>query len=243
MRIAVLSDIHGNLPALDAVLRDACDLDTIWNLGDTVGYGADPVACMDRMATAGPALTLVGNHDLAAIGELSLAEFNPVARAAAEWTRRQLGTKHVDDLRRLRPLALHDGVTAAHASPRSPVLEYILSPATAQDNMAAFSTGLCLVGHTHVPAIYSGEGTGERVESAPFPPGRTWQLGVRRAIINPGSVGQPRDGDPRAAYAVLDEERGTIELRRVDYSVIDAQKRILAAGLPESLALRLAHGR
>lgn len=243
MRIAVLSDIHGNLPALEAVLQDARDLDAIWNLGDTVGYGADPVACMDRMAAAGPALTLVGNHDLAAIGELSLAEFNPVARLAAEWTQRRLDTRHVDVLRRLGPMTVHDDVTVAHASPRSPVLEYILSPATAQDNMAAFTTTLCLVGHTHVPAIYSSAVTGERLESSSFPPGQPWQLGMRRAIINPGSVGQPRDGDPRAAYAVLDQERGTIELRRVDYPIIDAQKRILAAGLPESLALRLAHGR
>lgn len=243
MKIAVVSDIHANLPALQAVLADAEDADVLWNLGDTLGYGADPVACLDLVKAQQPTLSLLGNHDLAALGRLPLTDFNAVARLAAEWTGRQLDERSADILLGYPESATVDGVTVAHASPRSPVREYILTADTAKDNMAYFSTTICLVGHTHIASVFTEDTHSRTVAAARLADRQTVPLAADRKIINPGSVGQPRDGDPRAAYLILDPDEGTAEARRVEYDILEAQRRIIAAGLPAVLASRLAQGR
>ena len=243
MRIAVLSDVHGNLPALEAVLRDTAGCDAIWNLGDTVGYGPDPVACMDLLAAQEPAATLVGNHDLACIGQLDTGLFNLVARQATEWTARQLDEDHRRALAQLPPEATVAGTALAHGSPRSPVWEYVISADIATENMAAFATRLCFVGHTHVAAIASCDDGSDRVRFQRVGGGTVVDVANGRAIVNPGSVGQPRDGDPRAAWLVYDTSQATVEMRRVDYPIERTQRAIAAAGLPEVLGLRLGLGR
>lgn len=243
MRIAVLSDVHGNAPALEAVLRDLVDCDTVWNLGDTVGYGPDPVRCMDLLSALAPRATLVGNHDLACIGQLDTSQFNLIARQATEWTAAQLDEEHRHRLGSYPPTTVVGDVTLAHGSPRSPVWEYVISSTVAAENMAAFTTQLCFVGHTHVAAIASYPGDSSKVRFQRLGAGSIIDVAHDRAIVNPGSVGQPRDGDPRAAYLVFDVERATVEMRRVDYPVEATQRAIAAAGLPKALGLRLALGR
>ena len=243
MRIAVLSDVHGNLPALEAVLRDTADCDALWNLGDTVGYGPDPARCMDLLAARAPRVTLVGNHDLACIGQLDTSLFNLVARQATDWTAKQLDDEHRQTLASYPPTAVAADATLAHGSPRSPIWEYVISAEIATDNMSAFATQLCFVGHTHVAAVATTSGDSSRIRFRRLAGGSGVDVASDRAIINPGSVGQPRDGDPRAAYLIFDVDRAMVEMRRVDYAIKTTQKRIVAAGLPEVLGVRLALGR
>ncbi len=242
MRIALLSDIHANLMALEAVLEALPVYDQLWCLGDTVGYGPRPNECLDYIRGLGT-YVLTGNHDLACLGEVSLEDFNPLARRANEWTNTQL----LPDLRTYlheRPATLqveHD-TTLAHASPRDPIWEYIDSIPIARANFAHFSTRLCLVGHTHVPMLVELDQGGQMQfghmqhgEVSLHQPGS-------RYIVNPGSVGQPRDGNPEAAYAIWDTDAATIEFRRIGYDVGATQKQMLHAGLPVLLAERLAYG-
>ena len=243
MRVAILSDVHGNAAAVEAVLADISDCDAIWNLGDTVGYGPEPVRCMELLAAAEPAVTLVGNHDLACIGRLDTSDFNLVARQATDWTAMQLGATHREALAGLPQTTVVGEATLVHGSPRSPVWEYVISAAVAAENMGAFTTRLCFVGHTHVAAIASCPGDSGTVRFQRQAGGTVANVGRERAIINPGSVGQPRDGDPRAGYIVFDAERATVEFRRVAYPVARTQEAIARAGLPEILGLRLALGR
>lgn len=246
MSIAIISDVHGNAAALEAVLADITtqgDCDTIWNLGDSVGYGPEPGRCLELLASANPQITLVGNHDLACIGRLDTSLFNLVARAATEWTCGQLDDAQRALLGSYPETAIAGDVTLAHGSPRSPIWEYVISAEVASENMAAFSTQLCFVGHTHVAAVASYPGDSSRVRYRRTGAGTLIDVGDERAIINPGSVGQPRDGDPRAAWMRFDIGRATIEMHRTEYPVDVTQRAITAAGLPDALGVRLALGR
>ena len=240
MRYAVLSDIHGNLEALTAVLADAAPrTDALLCLGDVVGYGADPVACVEVVAARAQTITC-GNHEQAVAGLMDLDWFNPHARAAAEWTRERLDDDHRSYLMGL-PLVTEVGdATLVHASPDRPdEWEYLVTAQDGFDAFAAFATRLCFVGHSHLPGAWSLGSTGP--EHRPGAVDLALERG-RRYIVNVGSVGQPRDRDPRAAYAIWDAERGTIATRRVAYDVAAAAKKILSGGLPRFLADRLGWG-
>ena len=243
MVVLILSDIHANLEALEAVLDHARDgYEDLWFLGDAIGYGPDPEACVQRLRALEPAIWLAGNHDWAALGKLDSTTFNPEARFAAEWTGRQLSESSraflEDRLPRLdRP---EQDLTLVHGSPRHPIWEYILDAGVAASCFAAFETMACLFGHTHVPVVYE-----EGVDGAArlrYQPGEWLSLEGSRFLANPGSVGQPRDGDARASYALLDLERWKLRFERVDYDIASVQTKIRAAGLPERLAARLDFG-
>lgn len=243
MQVVVLSDIHANLEALDAVLAHARSWDALWFLGDIVGYGPDPVPCIHRLRDVGPSHWLAGNHDLAALGTLDVSQFNPEARRSAEWTAARLDDESRDLLGALAPTGAPPGLDVAlvHGSPRHPVWEYILNAVTAAENFPHFDAALCLFGHTHVPVAYE-EGVDGALRLALAPGGPMQLEADSRYLINPGSVGQPRDGDPRASYARFDLEARTIALHRVPYDIRATQAKILAAGLPERLAGRLDFG-
>lgn len=243
MRYAILSDVHANLEALEAVLEDARrqGAEGFVCLGDFVGYGPDPNACVDRLRGL-VSVALVGNHDLAALGRLDPSRFNLFARAAVEWTRTQLSPSVRAFLEGLRPRETFEGLLLVHASPQNPVEEYILDWETADDNFRAEPFAVCLFGHTHVPVRFAHDGA--RTYVFPLLPGSAVRLepGLRH-LVNVGSVGQPRDGDPRAAYAVLDTSAGTVELRRVVYPIEAVQAKMQARGLPRPLWERLSEGR
>jgi len=243
MRYAVLSDVHANLEALEAVLEDARGqgVQGFLCLGDFVGYGPDPNACVERLRGL-VSVALVGNHDLAALGRLDAGNFNLFARAALEWTREQLSPSVRTFLEHLRPRETFQDLLLVHASPQDPVHEYILDWETADDNFRAEPFSVCLFGHTHVPVRFTHDGV--RTQVLPFLPHAPLQLSPQlRHLVNVGSVGQPRDGDPRAAYTVLDTEARTVELRRVSYPVEAVQRKMQARGLPGPLWERLAEGR
>ncbi|PKO21418.1 MAG: metallophosphoesterase [Chloroflexi bacterium HGW-Chloroflexi-1] len=245
MRVLVLSDIHANLAALDAVLADAeqFNWETVWCLGDTVSYGPEPNQCVTQIQLLG-ATAVVGNHDWAALGHMDIDKFNPEARRAVIWTRAQLSAESMTWLRNLpgQPL-VRDAFTLTHGSPRNPVWEYVLYPATARANFDHFATPFCLVGHTHVPALYIWQKQVSSVRA--LSPAIDKALPLEdgwRVIMNPGSVGQPRDNDPRAAYAVLDTATRTWLSRRVAYPIEITQAHMRAVGLPERLINRLSFG-
>ena len=239
MRIAVLSDIHGNLVALEEVLDALQPYDAVWQLGDIVGYGPQPDEVVARLASE-KALGVRGNHDAAALGELDLDAFNDDARTAVEWTAGRILPATRAWLAGL-PQRWEEGqFTLVHGSPRDPTWEYIFSLGIARLNFAAYSTRYCLVGHTHVPLVVRLD----RARLEPMLPddGDTLVLDDRRAIINPGSVGQPRDGDPRASAMVVDTEQNVVEWRRVEYSIGDVQSQMRDARLPPRLIARLQAG-
>ncbi len=244
MRYAILSDVHGNLHALDAVLADlqAEKPDRVVFLGDAVGYGAFPNECVARLRAVAE-IMLMGNHEYAVLHPEERTVFNPYARQAIEWTDQQLTPENRSFLAQ-RPLKaqLEAGVCAVHASPHNP-LEwlYILQPAQAQVQFRFFEGWLCLFGHTHVPVVYR-EAQGPEAEVLLLGEGTLRLDPEARYLINPGSVGQPRDQDPRASYLLLDTEARTLEIRRLPYPIEQAQAAILAAGLPSFLAERLAIG-
>ena len=240
MRYAILSDIHGNLEALRTVLDDCAGrVDAVLCLGDTVGYGADPLACVELIAERAQAI-VGGNHEHAVAGLLSLGWFNRHARVAAEWTRERLDEDHRAYLGSLPLLTEVGDATLVHASPAQPEeWDYLV---TAEDGFAAFphfATRWCFVGHSHLPGAWSlgSAGPEHHPGGGPLQSERG-----RRYIVNVGSVGQPRDRDPRAAYAVWDAEAGRIQIRRVAYDVRTARRKILEAGLPRLLADRLVAG-
>ena len=240
MRYAILSDIHGNLEALRAVLAD-CEgaVDSVLCLGDTVGYGPDPLPCVELVAQKAEAI-VSGNHEHAVAGRLDLGWFNRYARAAAEWTRERLDDDHRAYLGALPLLREVAGATLVHASPAQPEeWDYLV---TAEDGFGAFghfATRWCFVGHSHVPGAWSLGSSGP--EHLPGVTRLETERG-RRYLVNVGSVGQPRDRDPRAAYAVWDAEGGSLEIRRVIYDHAATRRKILDAGLPRLLADRLAAG-
>jgi diadenosine tetraphosphatase ApaH/serine/threonine PP2A family protein phosphatase len=239
MRIAVLSDIHSNLVALDAVLAHAGDVDAVWHLGDIVGYGPDPDAVVERLGARG-VVGVRGNHDAAAIGGPEIDWFNPEARAAVEWTRETITPATRAWLSELPEQARIDDLTLVHGSPRDPLREYITDSSIAGENLALLTTTHGLHGHTHVPVAWVARG--DRIELVRVDDGSGLDLATGLMLLNPGSVGQPRDGDPRAAYLVLDLSLGRVTWHRVAYDIGPVQAAIRAAGLPGRLADRLAFG-
>jgi len=242
MLVAIVSDIHANRHAFEAVLRDidAGEARELWCLGDLVGYGADPNDCC-ALARDHAAVCLAGNHDLAVTGELSLEEFSPGAALAARWTQEVIADEHADWLRSLSPKGGEVGVGLYHASPRDPVWEYVVSTLLAELCLDAAPERVSLVGHSHV-ALSFVRPDGEAATGEPRRGGDALDLSRGEWLVNPGSVGQPRDGDPRAAWMLLDTEAWRAEWRRVEYDIKGAAAAIRAARLPDSLAERLQYG-
>ena len=242
MRIAVISDIHGNRPALEAVLAEIDDerVDRIWCLGDIVGYGAEPDACSELTADRADEC-LAGNHDLAVRGDISLSEFSRGAELAARWTQETLSGENLAYLHELEPKGVERGVGLYHASPRDPVWEYVLSTLQAELCLDAQAERVCLIGHSHVALAFMRQ-EGNPATGEPCPEGTTLDLGEGEWLVNPGSVGQPRDGDPRAAWLMLDTSAWTAHFRRTEYDIPAAAAAIRAARLPDSLAERLQYG-
>jgi len=241
MRVAVISDIHGNHHALQAVMDDLGrdPADAIWCLGDLVGYGPRPNECCATVAESA-AICLVGNHDLGVTGRIDLEDFSPDAAAAAEWSREVLTSEARRYLERGVTSTTADRAELFHASPRDPVWEYILTDEAARAAMELTSAPVVLVGHSHVAFAYGGNG--RHLGESLAPADTEVDLAGGRWLLNPGSVGQPRDGDPRAAYVVLDFDHNRARFHRVQYPVERTQEEILDAGLPETLAGRLAFG-
>jgi diadenosine tetraphosphatase ApaH/serine/threonine PP2A family protein phosphatase len=242
-RVAVISDVHGNWHALEAVLRavDAESPDELWCLGDLVGYGPRPNPCCATVRERA-ALCLAGNHDLGVLGEVDLAEFAPDAVASATWTRGVLSSESRAYLETLRPSGRRERAELFHASPRDPVWDYVLTIDAVEASFELTEEPLVLVGHSHVPLAIVLE-NGE-LGGGIAPEGTEAKLGgaAARFLFNPGSVGQPRDGDPRAAWLLLDFGSGRVEFRRVAYPVARTQEEIRERGLPDALAERLARG-
>lgn len=241
MRYGIVADIHGNLAAFESVLADMGRVDALWCLGDLVGYGPEPNECIERLREFDHEC-VIGNHDLAAIGRLDMSDFNPDAAAAAEWTARALTERSRQYLSALPQKVVVEPFTLVHGSPRQPAWEYITHEGRAQANFDQFATPGCLVGHTHVPALYLQEPAGGRVLGRLPGPGERFQIDGQRLIANPGGVGQPRDGDPRAAYALYDSDSRVLEWRRVGYPIPAVQQRMRDLGLPHRLVERIAFG-
>ena len=242
MRVLVISDIHANLVALETVLAQAGSYDAVWCLGDLVGYGPNPNECVARVRALPGLICLVGNHDKAVLGEIDLNVFNLDARVAIAWTQREVSRETLAYLRALPEAHQAGDFTLVHGSPRQPVWEYILDRFIARENFPLITTPWCLVGHTHTPVIYKEiSPDGDCDEEAPDYR-RPRSLNGERLIINPGSVGQPRDNNPHAAYAILDTGARMWEYRRILYDVAETQNRMRVARLPERLASRLAYG-
>jgi predicted phosphodiesterase len=241
VRVAVISDVHGNLAALEAVLDavDAEDPEEIWCLGDLVGYGPEPQACYERVVERA-AVCLAGNHDLVVAGRIGIEVFAYDAADAAVWTQQVLPPELLEALGALSPSGERAGVELYHASIRDPVWEYVLDDATARACMRLQRSRLCLIGHSHVPLVFANidrQTTGAAVDGD-----STVSFSEGTFLINPGSVGQPRDGDNRAAWLLLDLETETASWRRVPYDIRRTQQAMLERGLPARLAARLAEG-
>jgi predicted phosphodiesterase len=241
MRVLVISDIHANLTALEAVLDSALPYDTVWCLGDLVGYGPDPNECVELIRSLPDLLCLIGNHDQAALDLIPLSRFNRDAGEVAAWTQQTLTEENKDYLRSLASKISLDQFTLAHGSPNQPVWEYILDTHSADRSFAAFKTDYCLVGHSHLPLIFYRPLESNFTAKKYIEWNQAMEL-LPRMILNPGSVGQPRDRDPRASFAMLDIKTNTWEMKRADYDIHQVQQRILDASLPERQALRLAAG-
>ena len=243
MRALIISDVHSNLEALKRVIEDAeyrGGFDMVWCLGDVVGYGPDPGPCIELLREH-DLLCVAGNHDYVAVGKLGVEAFNSYAAQAALWTRTQLGSDHVRFLEGLAKVERFQDFTLVHGSLREPIWEYLVSRYVALDTFSRMDTPYCLVGHSHLPFICE-EGGG----SAAFGPlveGEAVGLGRGRVILNPGSVGQPRDGDPRPSYLLYDSDEGSVTRHRADYDVSITQERMRRVGLPQYLIGRLSHGR
>ena len=234
-----MSDIHSNLPALDAVLARIGSVDALWHLGDVVGYGPQPDAVVERLTGIG-AIGVRGNHDAAATGGLEIEWFNPEARAAMEWTRTAISETTRAWLAALPVRRMEAAFTLVHGSPRDPMWEYVTTAALARAGLSAISTEHGLHGHTHVPIAFTM--VDGRMRTLAPRAGNTVALGEGRTLLNPGSVGQPRDRDPRASYLVLDLDAGTATWGRAAYDIDAVATMMLAAGLPARLADRLRVG-
>jgi len=239
--ILVVADVHANLEAFQAVIKDAESqgrIDSIWSLGDIVGYGPDPCASIDLLRSYNH-LSVVGNHDLAAIRAVGLENFNLLAAAAASWTATELREADKAWLRSLPEVLVEGDFSLVHGSLRDPVWEYLLSTVVARAHFEKQNTPYGLVGHSHIPFVLFEGAEGQSVLGRPGP---IVNMAVPRFVINPGSVGQPRDSDPRAAYALLNTTLGCVEFHRVAYDIGRTQQKMRAAGLPSYLGERLAEG-
>jgi diadenosine tetraphosphatase ApaH/serine/threonine PP2A family protein phosphatase len=244
VRYAIIADIHANLAAFTAVLEDITHrggVEEIWCLGDIVGYGPDPHQCIELLRQCNH-ICIAGNHDWAAIGKVDTSDFNPDAAFACKWTAQQLTAGDVYYLEKLPLVIERDDFTLAHGSPREPIWEYLLSISGARENFAYFKSPFCLVGHSHMPLIFKYNEAGD-CSFSPFSSSIGLALGKSRMIINPGGVGQPRDGDPRASYAIYDSETRMLRLYRVAYDIVATQNRMVKHNLPMRLVARLSHGR
>lgn len=246
MRVAAITDIHSNLPALEAVLGaiDDAAVDEIWCLGDVIGYGAEPDECAD-LVRQNCAICLVGNHDLAVLGALDVAAFSEAAAEAVAWTRENVAERTLALLRELEPQGEREGIALFHASPRDPVWEYVLSAEQADGCFDAQPKRIALIGHSHVSLFFVRPAAGEKedeIHGAQAGDDTLLDLAAGCWLINPGSVGQPRDGDPRAAWLELDTGEQTARFHRVAYDVDRAAASIVSAGLPRRLADRLQVG-
>ncbi|HOT91943.1 MAG TPA: metallophosphoesterase family protein [Anaerolineae bacterium] len=242
MRYIVISDIHGNFPALQTVLLDAQPFDAVLCLGDLIGYGPNPNECVERVQDF-PLTCIVGNHDWGAIGRADLLIFNNDARQALYWTQHELSSENRNFIADLPTTVQMDDFLLVHGSPREPIWEYLVDVRSARENFMAHNFNIALVGHTHLPLAL--EWLEDNRQAKILLP--DWEVPLpltgRRLILNPGSVGQPRDGDPRASYAILDTAQMTWEFRRVAYAVEITQERMRARGLPQRLIDRLQFGR
>lgn len=241
MKALLLSDIHANLVALEAVIADAGPVDAVWSLGDVAGYGPRPNECADWVA-AHAGIAVVGNHDSACIGRLDIADFNDAAQVATLWTASQLTAGTRAWLEQLPERHVKGDYTFVHASPRAPTWEYLLDTSSAADNFKHFDTRLCFAGHTHLPMIFTAAPRRHGAVARRPPAGTTFDPRLARCIVNPGSVGQPRDGDPRAAYAIVDAGARTVDFRRCAYDVAETQRQMDDVSLPGGLIERLAYG-
>ena len=242
MKIAVVSDIHGNRQAFEAVLDaiEASPCEEMWCLGDLVGYGADPDACVE-LARRHAAVCLAGNHDLGVRGALPLEEFSKGAALAARWTQETISSQTRAYLDKLEPQKLDEAVGLYHASPRDPVWEYVLSPLQAELCLDVQTHRVCLIGHSHVALSFS-RSPGESASGQTREADEELEVGGGEWLMNPGSVGQPRDGDPRAAWLELDTEAWTATYHRVEYEIDRAAEAIAATNLPQHLGRRLYLG-
>jgi predicted phosphodiesterase len=242
MRVAIISDIHGNRQAFNAVLTDIAEssIEEVWCLGDLVGYGAEPNACVE-LARENTAVCLAGNHDLAVVGTVPLEDFSRAASTAVRWTQGVIEQEQLAFLAELAPSGARQAVGLYHASPRDPVWEYVISSLLADVCLDVQADRVCLVGHSHVALSFQrpdgGATTGE-LHAA----GNELDISSGEWLLNPGSVGQPRDGDPRAAWLMIDLDEQLAQYRRCEYDIAGAAAAIRAADLPESLAERLEYG-
>jgi diadenosine tetraphosphatase ApaH/serine/threonine PP2A family protein phosphatase len=241
MKILIISDIHANLTALETVLDAAGEFDAAWCLGDVVGYGPDPNECIDLVRSLPGMQCIMGNHDAAVIRKIDDNAFNQDARLAVAWTASMLTEESLDFLTNLPERLVLNGVTLVHGSPRQPIWEYLLDTRTVTVSFGFFDTPFCFVGHTHLPVVYY-MADDSRSARLTIPEDNTQIALAPRTIINPGSVGQPRDRDPRAAYAIYDPEQSLWEFRRVRYDIDEVQDRMRLANLPERHILRLGAG-
>jgi len=241
MKILVISDVHANKTALDAVLQEAGEVDATWCLGDIAGYGPDLNECVESIRSLPNLLCVKGNHDLAISNADSLYEFNFAASQAILLSRKVIKPENLSFLEQLPETVSNELATLSHGSPRDPIWEYILDSHVAAENFLEFSTPLAFVGHSHIPLAFTLNEDGKSIERRYLLPGTTVPL-TGRAILNPGSVGQPRDNDPRASCGIFDPEEMTWQIQRVSYDIASVQDRIRKAGLPEKHALRLSEG-
>jgi len=242
MNVLLLSDIHSNLAALEVVVEDAnanFEIGETWALGDLVGYGPQPAECLSLLKSI-DVVAVAGNHDLAVVGAISTADFNDIAAAAVEWTQGVLDDVNLDHLRGLATTRERHGITLVHGSPRAPAWEYVVDEGVAAQALNDVETVGLAVGHTHYPVIYEQRG-GEIGQVQPVP-SQSRSVAGTKFLVNPGSVGQPRDRDPRASYAVLDLDEEIITHMRAEYDVELTAGKIRAAGLPTFLADRLLVG-
>lgn len=240
MRTLIISDIHANLNALEAVLQAAGEIDQLWFLGDVVGYGPDPNECIELLRSQPNLQALMGNHDAALMDFISIERFNYEAAEAIRVQAGMISHESRDFLELLRLKLEIDELTLVHGSPRNPIWEYILSATTAKANFDDFSTQGCLIGHTHVPSIFILNENGSIQILLPENGDRWKPKG--RFILNPGSVGQPRNFDPRAAFVIWDDEEDTFLFKRIEYDVQAVVERILQTGIPKRQATRLWTG-
>ncbi|MDQ3326944.1 MAG: metallophosphatase family protein [Chloroflexota bacterium] len=241
MRFGVISDIHANLVALQAVLQDMGPVDQYWCLGDVVGYGPSPNECVQTLLDLDHVLVM-GNHDAAAVGVLSPRDFNGEARRALEWTSRTLDRENAAYLKAAPEQLTRSEILLVHGSPREPLWEYITNVEQANENFAITVNPYTFVGHTHVPLVFLQDREGNAMSGTPEDDMRL-HLAAERMFINPGSVGQPRDGDPRAAYAIVDDEQMHVVFRRVEYDIRETQSAMKAVGASPWLMERIAYGR